>query len=34
MKAVIKKAEFHKEFETKFGTMFSHAIWYDEKKAF
>jgi len=33
MKAVIKKIEFHKEFETKFGTMYSFFVHYDDKKA-
>jgi hypothetical protein len=34
MKALITKVKFHKEYESKFGTMYSHAIWYDDKKAF
>lgn len=34
MKAVIKKTEFHKEFDSKFGTLYSHKVWYDDKLAF
>lgn len=34
MKAVIKKVKFHKEYESKFGTMFTHLVEYDDKKAF
>lgn len=33
MKAVIKSAEFKKEFESKFGTMYQFLVTYDEKKA-
>lgn len=33
MKAVIKTAEFVKEYETKFGTMYQHKITYDDKVA-
>jgi hypothetical protein len=34
MKAKINKVEFHKEYESQHGTMFVHAIFYDEKKGF
>jgi hypothetical protein len=34
MKALITKTKFYKEYESKFGTMYSHAVWYDDKKAF
>lgn len=34
MKAVIKKVEFHKEYESQHGTMFVHAVYYDDKKGF
>ena len=34
MKALIKNVELKKEFETKFGTMYSFEILYDDKKAF
>ena len=33
MKAVIKSAEFKKEFESKFGTMYQFLVTYDDKKA-
>lgn len=34
MKAKINDIKFHKEYESQHGTMFVHAIFYDEKKAF
>jgi menaquinone-dependent protoporphyrinogen IX oxidase len=34
MKALIKKTEYQKEVKGKFGTLYSHAIYYDNKKAF
>jgi hypothetical protein len=34
MKATIKKVQFNKEYESKFGTLYSHKIWYDKKMAF
>lgn len=34
MKAIIQKTEFHKEFDSKFGTLYSHKVWYDDKMAF
>lgn len=34
MKALITNVEFKKDFETKFGTMYSFEVHYDDKKAF
>jgi hypothetical protein len=34
MKAVIKSAEFVKEYDSKFGTLYQHRIKYDDKTAF
>ena len=34
MKAIIKSAEFVKEFESKFGMLYQHRIKYDEKTAY
>lgn len=34
MKAVIKSAKFVKEFTSKYGTMYSHLIEYNDKKAY
>lgn len=34
MKATIKTVELQKEFESKFGTMYSFLVTYDDKKAF
>jgi hypothetical protein len=34
MKAVIKKVEFKKEYESKFGTMYSFEVCYDDKRAY
>ena len=34
MKAIIKTVEFQKEYESKFGTMYSFIITYNDKKAF
>jgi hypothetical protein len=34
MKTKINKVEFHKEYESQHGTMFVHAVFYDEKKGF
>jgi hypothetical protein len=34
MKAKINDIKFHKEYESQHGTMFVHAIFYDEKKGF
>jgi hypothetical protein len=34
MKATIKKVQFNKEYESKFGTLYSHKVWYDDKMGF
>jgi hypothetical protein len=34
MKALIKNVEFNKEFETKFGTLYSFKVWYNDKWAY
>lgn len=34
MKAEIKKAEFQKEYESKFGTLYLHKIWYNDTFGF
>jgi len=34
MKALIKDVKFNKEYESKFGTLYSHKVWYDDKMGF
>lgn len=34
MKELIKEVTFHKEFDSKFGKMYSHLVKYDNKQAF